>query len=330
MTNMNTILLTEKYRPETLGDVVGNEPAVERFETFLDSGLPHVLLAGPPGVGKTATITAFARDLYGDSFDANFNEFNASDDRGIDVVRDDIKSWCRKAPADGHPYKIVFLDESDQLTRDAQPALRRIMEQYSDSTRFALSCNYVNQIIGPLQSRCSTMHFGRLDDGAVRDLLSTIIDGEEIDAEDPAVEKVVRAARGQARDAVLTLQTSAMDGELTEAQVDLFTGVVDDQLVEEILALALDGEIDTAQQRLDVEILKAGADPHALVDSVFRTLRGLDLPPDYRAKSFELLATIEERLHTGLNPHVQFHALLGHLYMSQGLSSIAQQQGGEA
>lgn len=329
MTSMKTQLWTEKYRPETLEEVVGHDAAVERFEKFLDTGLPHVLLSGPAGVGKTATIASFAKDLYGDSVDANFNEFNASDDRGIDVVRDDIKNWCRKAPADGHDYKIVFLDEADQLTSDAQPALRRVMEQFSDHTRFALSCNYVNQIIGPLQSRCSTMHFGRLDDDAVRELIATVIEGEGIDAEDAAIEKVVRASRGQARDAVLTLQTSVMDGELTEKQVDLFTGVVDDALVEEILTLALEGEIDTAQQRLDVEILKAGADPHSLVDSVFRVLRSMDLPADYRAKTFDLLATIEERLHTGLNPHVQFHALLAHLYMAQGLSAL-EQQGGEA
>ena len=325
MSSMKTQLWTEKYRPESLDEIVGHDAAVERFEKFLDTGIPHVLLAGPAGVGKTATITAFARDLYGDSFDANFNEFNASDDRGIDVVREDIKQWARRAPADGFPYKIVFLDEADQLTSDAQPALRRIMEQYSDSTRFALSVNYINQIIGPLQSRCSTMHFGRLDDGDVRQLIGSVIDGEDLVAEDAAIDKIVRASRGQARDAVLTVQTSAMEGELTEEQVDLFTGVVDDQLVEEILTLALDGEIDKAQQRLDVEILKAGADPYSLVDSIFRQLRGLDLPPDYRAKTFELLATVEERLHTGLNPHVQFHALLGHVYMAQGLSSIEQQ-----
>lgn len=326
----STKLWTEKYRPETLSEVVGHEAATERFEKFLDTGMPHVLLSGPAGVGKTATIKAFGKDLYGDSFEANFREFNASDERGIDVIRNDVKEWCRKAPADGYSYKIVFLDESDQLTSDAQPALRRIMEQFSDSTRFALSCNYVNQIIGPLQSRCSTMHFGRLDDGAVRVLIETVAENEGIDAEEAAIEKVVRAARGQARDAITTLQTSVMDGELTEEQVDLFTGVVDDRLVEEILTLALEGEIDTAQQRLDVEILKAGADPYSLVDSMFRVLRSMDLPPDYRAKTFELLATLEERLHTGLNPHVQFHALLSHVYMAQGLSSMEQQKrGGE-
>ena len=330
--SVSTQLWTEKYRPTTLDEVVGHEAAVERFEKFLDpeegGGLPHVLLAGPPGVGKTAVITAFARDLYGDSWRENFREFNASDDRGIDVIRDDVKTWCRKAPADGAPYKIVFLDESDQLTRDAQPALRRIMEQYSDSTRFALSCNYVNRIIGPLQSRCATFHFGTLAEEDVAGLLDEIIETEGIDAEGPAVEKIARASRGQARDAVLTLQTATTGGELTEEQVELVTGVVDDALVEEILTLALDGEIDTAQQRLDIEILKAGASPHALIDSVFRVLRKLDLPPDYRAKTFELLAKTEERLQMGLNPHVQFHALLGHLYMAQGLSPMAQQAGG--
>lgn len=327
--NVGNLMWTEKYRPESLDDVVGQDAAVARFRQWLDDeALPHVLLAGPPGVGKTACATGYARDYYGDVWEANFREFNASDDRGIDVIREDVKEWCRKAPADGYPYKIVFLDESDQLTSDAQPALRRIMEQYSDSTRFILSCNYANQIIGPLQSRCATMHFQRLDDDDIETLVRDVIDAEMLSVEEPAVEKVVRASRGQARDAIMTLQTSVKDDHLGEDQVDLFTGVVDDGLVEEILTLALDGEVDTAQNRLDIEILKAGADPYSLVDSIFRVLRKLDLPADYRAKTFELLATIEERIQSGLNPHVQFHALLAHLYMAQGLSPMAQQQGG--
>lgn len=328
--NAEQQLWTERYRPDSLDEVYGHDAAVERFEKFKETGMPHVLLSGPPGVGKTAVIKAFAKDYYGDAWQDNIREFNASDERGIDVVRNDIKEWCRRSPSEGFPYKIVFLDEADQLTQDAQPALRRIMEQYSDTTRFALSCNYVNRIIGPLQSRCATMHFQRLGDDAVEDGLLNVIDSEDIDVQDEiAVDKIIRSARGQLRDAILTLQTSQIDGELTEGQVDLFTGVVDDRLVEEILSLALEGQMDEAQQRLDVEILKAGADPYSLIDSVFRVLRKLDLPPDYRAKTFELLAETEERLNMGLNPHVQFHALLGHLYVAQGLSAINQQSGDE-
>ena len=322
-------LWTEKYRPERLDEVAGQDAAVESFRSWLDTGMPHVLLAGPPGVGKTATIQAFAKELYGDSYNSNFREFNASDDRGIDTVRDEIVDWCRKAPADGYEYKIIFLDEADRLTNSAQPALRRPIEQFSDSTRFALSCNWVTEIIDPLQSRCATIHYSRLDDSDIEALIETVIDNEGLDVEGHAVEKIVRSARGQARNALLTLQQTVKNGSITEQQVDLFTGVVDDVLVEEILTLAIDGEIDTAQQRLDIEILKAGADPYMLIDSVFRVLRKLDLPPDYRAKTFELLATVEERLQSGLNPNVQFHALLAHLYMAQGLSSIAQQQEGE-
>jgi replication factor C small subunit len=330
--NMKNAMWSEKYRPETLDEVVGQEAAVERLRKFLNNKpgeLPHLLLSGPPGVGKTATVVSFAKEYYGDEFDSNFREFNASDDRGIDVIREDVKSWCRRAPSGGYPYKIIFLDEADQLTSDAQPALRRVMEQYSDSTRFALSCNYVNEIMGPLQSRCSTLHFGRVDDDHVREMIERIIEGEEIEASRDALDKVVRSARGQVRDAVLTLQTSVMEGELTEDQVELTTGVVDDQLTRDILELALNGELDEAQTRLDVDILKAGADPHALIDSIFRTLRRMDVPPDYRAKAFELLAEIEERIQHGLNPHVQFHALLAHLHMSQGLSPISQQAGGQ-
>lgn len=329
MTSINTTMLTEKYRPETLEDIRGHDSAVTQFEAFLDRGMPHVLLSGPPGVGKTAIITAFARDLYGDSFQSNFREFNASDERGIDVVRDKIKSWCRSAPAEGADYKIVFLDESDSLTSEAQAALRRVMEQYSDVTRFALSCNYSTELIGPLQSRCATMYFGRLDDEVVEDTVRDMAAAESIGLpSDRAVDKLVRSASGQLRDAIMSLELSTLDnGKLTEENVDLYTGVVNDKLVRDILEQALQGEVDAAQTRMEVEVLKGGADPHELIDSINRVLGQIDMPPDSRVKCWELLAEIEERVKNGLNPHVQFNALLGHVYMAQGLSSISQQGG---
>lgn len=323
----------EKYRPTTLDEVVGQDAAIKRFKKFLgedsSGGLPHCLLAGPPGVGKTATVVAFARDFYGDTWQENFREFNASDDRGIDVVREDIKGWCRRAPADGYPYKIVFLDEADQLTKEAQAVLRRTMEQYADTTRFCLSCNWASQLIGPIQSRCATFRFGEIDDDDIRQLVMNVIDAEGIDAEPPAVELVVQTARGRARDAIVTLQTSTFDGELAEEQVELSVGPVDDRVVQSIFEQALGGEFDDARRRLAVEVLKAGVDPDALVESSFRVLNRLDLPGASRAKCFELLATIDERLRMGLNPHVQFAALLGHVYMAQAADPIAQQAGGD-
>lgn len=326
--NVQNVIWTEKFRPETLDDVVGHETAVKRFQRFLDDdtgGLSHTILAGPPGVGKTATAMSWAHDYYGDDFNANVREFNASDDRGIDVIRDKIKGWCRTSPAGGHPYKVVFLDEADQLTPDAQAALRRTMEQFSDTTRFILTCNYINQIIDPLQSRCATYHFSPLSDSEVQGLIEEIVEQEGIDAEGSAVEKVARSAQGRPRDAIVTLRQSVADGELNEDLVQSVTGVVDHALVRDIFEEALEGNHDEAMERFDVELLKEGANPSLLVDTCFEVLKDIDLPPDSRVKCFEQLAEIDERIHSGLNPNVQFHALLGHVYVAQGLSVYDQQ-----
>lgn len=322
-------LWTEKYRPTGLDDVVGHETAVERFKEFLNpeqsGGLPHCILAGPPGTGKTATALGFCRDFYGDDFAANVREFNASDDRGIDVIRDKVKSWCRTAPSGGYPYKVVFLDEADQLTRDAQPALRRTMEEFSDNTRFILTCNYPTDIIDPLQSRCATWYFSRLDDAEVHEALAPIVEQEAIDVEGDALDMVVRAADGKPRDAIVTLRTSVTDGELTEEMVESVTGVVDRQVVREVFEMALDGEHDDAMERFDVELLKAGANPDLLTEACMAVLKEIDLPPDQRIKCFELLADAYEASHNGLNPQIHFHTLLGHVYIAQGLSVYDQQ-----
>ena len=329
-------LLTEKYRPQTLNDIIGHDAAVQRLQHFLEAdkadgsggGLTHILFAGPPGVGKTAMTAAYAREVYGDDFRANLKEFNASDDRGIDVVREDIKSWCRTNPTGDVPYKIVFLDEADQLTKDAQPALRRIMEQYSDSTRFILSCNYPNQIIDPIQSRCAPFYLSRLDHEDLMLVGERVLYGEDIEAEDGALEKLVRASDGDARRVINNIQMSAIDGELKTDFVETVTGVVDDELVYEICQMAMRGELDDAMRRFDVELLKNGANYQLLTKSMFKAIKRLDLQPDARVKCIDLLATTDERLRSGLNPHVQFHNLLGHIYVAQGLS-VFNGQGGD-
>ncbi|RLM31767.1 AAA family ATPase, partial [Haloarcula sp. Atlit-120R] len=142
--------------------------------------LPHLLFAGPAGVGKTTSATAIARAIYGDDWRGNFLELNASDERGIDVVRDRIKNFARSSFG-GHDYRAIFLDEADSLTNDAQSALRRTMEQFSDNTRFILSCNYSSKIIDPIQSRCAVFRFSPLGDDAVAEQVRDIAAAEDIE-----------------------------------------------------------------------------------------------------------------------------------------------------
>ena len=164
----------EKFRPRRFEDIVGQEVIVKRIKAFVESkNLPHLLLAGPPGVGKSTIALVIAKELFGENWRENFLELNASNDRGIDVVRNTIKDFARTKSIGNAPFKIILLDESDSLTRDAQQALRRTMEQYSNTCRFVLSCNYSSKILDPIQSRCTIFRFKPLSKEDINKIIDT-------------------------------------------------------------------------------------------------------------------------------------------------------------
>ena len=166
----------DKYRPKKFSDIVGQEYFVKRIKSFLESkNLPHLLFAGSPGTGKTTTALVIARELYGEnSLKGNFFELNASDDRGIDVIRNQIKEFAKLKSLADVPYKIICLDEADSLTKEAQQALRRTMERFSSSCRFILACNEMSKIIDPIQSRCVIFKFKPLKEQSLRLLIDKI------------------------------------------------------------------------------------------------------------------------------------------------------------
>jgi len=304
-------LWIEKHRPESLDEIIGHEDQINRLKKYAnDDGCPHMIFAGPPGTGKTAAVVAFAKEVFGDSWRSNLDELNASDERGIDTVRDKIKGIARQNPAGGATYKILFLDEADALTKDAQKPLRRIMEQNSDVTRFFMSCNYPSNIIEALQSRCSIFWFGRLSEDETMDLLLRISDREGLDYDMNALQKIVQYSRGDARKAVGTLQDAAVDGGITEDSVETVTGVIDDRLIEDIVDLAIEGETGEAMSKLDVKLLKEGANTQLLVDSFLRVVKEKEMPAPGKHKVINKLAECDWRISQAANPSVQWHSFI--------------------
>jgi replication factor C small subunit len=321
MTSIEESIWVEKYRPEQLDEIVGNEEVVARMKDFAsDAEMPNIMFAGPQGTGKTALTTALGREIYGDDWRSNMLELNASDERGIDTVRDRIKSFARTDTVGDHDFKIVFLDEVDSTTKDAQSALRRVMEDYSDKTRFVLSCNYPNKIIPPIQSRCAVFRIGRLSDEDIRQIVTRVITQEEIEAEDEAIDALVNEAGGDARKAINTLQSTVLDGTLKADAVEQIAGSIDYNDVREIIEEAIAGNLDDAMERLDVEVLKAGVSEQKFIDTSLRVVKGLEMPADARAKCIDKIAECDWRVMQGANPHVQLHSLLSDIHIAYHLS----------
>ena len=319
---MEDHLWTERHRPSSLDEVIGHEESIERLKQWLDDdSVPNILLKGPAGTGKTATVVAFAKDKYGDDWRGNLIQMNASDDRGIDVVREQIKKQAAEAPSGDYEYKIIYLDECDNLTKDAQQALRRTMEQYADRTRFFMSCNYVNKLIDPIQSRCVAIPFERLSDGEIKELVTRILDEEGVSYEDDAVELIVDSCNGDARRVVNTLQSSVVDGELTTDVVDIISGTVDRDELKEIVTLAMTGEMEEAQDRMVTNVLPNVVDHSSLAGDFMNVLQYHDeIPDDVRWFAIHKLGEVEDRVESGRNPHVQWNSFLATMPVARHMS----------
>ncbi|KIK97081.1 hypothetical protein PAXRUDRAFT_137031 [Paxillus rubicundulus Ve08.2h10] len=255
----------EKYRPKTIDDISAQEHTVAVLRKALSStNLPHMLFYGPPGTGKTSTILALSRQLFGpDNFRERVLELNASDERGISIVREKIKGFARQTPraqksaSDGNsypcpPYKIVILDEADSMTQDAQGALRRIMETYARITRFCLVCNYVTRIIEPLASRCSKFRFTPLDSSSTSSRLMHIAAAERVDISPEVVGTLIDTSNGDLRRSITYLQSASR--------------------------LSASTTPPTAITPRDIQEI-AGVVPSAAINDFARTL-GVDVPED--------------------------------------------------
>ncbi|KAI0080561.1 P-loop containing nucleoside triphosphate hydrolase protein [Panus rudis PR-1116 ss-1] len=281
----------EKYRPKTIDDVSSQEHTIAVLrKTLTSTNLPHMLFYGPPGTGKTSTILALARQLFGpDNFRSRVLELNASDERGISIVREKIKNFARQTPkaqavaSDGQsypcpPYKIIILDEADSMTQDAQAALRRIMETYARITRFCLVCNYVTRIIDPLASRCSKFRFKPLDSSSTATRLRHIAEAENVPVSDDVISTLISTSQGDLRRSITYLQSASRlaastkpPTTITSSDIQEIAGVVPDPVINSF-ASTLGVENATDEMEIDDKPSKAKGfnDIRAKVKSIVR------------------------------------------------------------
>ena len=311
---------TEKYRPKNLDEVIGQRHVTERLKAYVETkNMPHLLMTGPAGTGKTTCSLAMAREMFGDEWKGNFIELNASDERGIDVVRGKIKEFARTAPLGNAEFKIIFMDEADALTSDAQAALRRTMENYSKICRFILSCNYSSKIIDPIQSRCAVFRFKPLSKDDVKGFLMRIVTNENVKIDDEALDALVHVARGDMRRAVNSLQVAAsMDKTIDVDTIYQTTGLANPEEVKKMIETALKGNFIAARDKLDEIMIEFGLSGQDIIRQIHSSFFELSIDDREKVMLMDKTGEIEFRIIEGSNERIQLEALLAYLVMVGG------------
>lgn len=301
---------TEKYRAKSLDDVINQKPVVSRLKAWVKEGaIPHLLFAGPAGTGKTTVAIALARELFGELWRENFLELNASDERGIQIVRGNIKDFA-KMKSLGTGFKIIFLDESDALTTEAQQALRRTMEKFSSTTRFILSCNYSSRLIEPIQSRTAVFRFKRLSEEDVTLYLQRVIEGEKLRATPDGIKTICEIAEGDLRRATNLLQATAAVGEVTRETVYEMAAQAKPHDIKEMLSLSLQGKFAEARKKLYSLLIDQGLDGEDIIKGIHREIFDLPVPEEKKLLLLEKTGEAEFRLNQGSSEEIQLEFLL--------------------
>jgi replication factor C small subunit len=310
----DSIMWVEKYRPQKITDLVNQKEIVGSLTSLLKnvSEIPHLLFSGSAGVGKTTLAICLCRQILGEGWKEYTLELNASDERGIGMVRERVKKFSRFAGLDSNiPFKIIILDEADEMTSDAQTALRRIIEDTAKTCRFILIANNVSKIIEPIQSRCAVFKFTRISEKDVIAQLKEIAKKEKIKSDDDGLKTIYDYTEGDLRHAINLLQAAASIGAITEENVKSSAGLTKTKDVDEVLKMALAGKITDARNKM-IELIKV----YGMSESDFLKYINEAM---YRTKQpniveiSETIAKYDFRILSGANPEIQLSALLAEL-----------------
>lgn len=317
--NVSNLMWVEKYRPAELDQVIDQKEIIRGLENLIKNPeeIPHLLFAGPAGVGKTTTALCVAKGLLGEEWQRDTLELNASDERGIKMVRERVKEFAAVMKLttgnkeDNRPFRIIILDEADEMTSEAQTALRRIIEDSSRTTRFIIICNYLSQIIEPIQSRCVVFRFTRLTNEDIVSHLKTICQKEGVKYDDKALTQIYEATSGDLRHSINMLQAAAGMGSVSMPNVVASIGLSGKFKVGEVIKLALSGKFKEARVKL-LELIHV----YGMSESDFLKYANqeaydmkLERPDEFAA----LMAEYDYRLVSGAHPEIQLSALLAQL-----------------
>jgi len=308
----NSEVWTEKYRPRKFEDMVGQEEIIKRVKSLVNSlNIPHLLFAGPAGTGKSTLALIIVRELFGESWRENYLELNASDERGIDVIRQKVKDFARTKALGDVPFKVIFLDEADALTREAQQALRRTMENFTSTCRFIMSCNYSSKILDPIQSRSVVFRFQLLEKKNIKKRIDLIAEMEGLSISADAFDALYESSEGDCRRVINLLQaTASISPNITPELVNTIVSKAKPSDIKIVLDYALVGDFKNSREKLLDIMLKESISGQDVIKAIQKEIWNLPIDDALKVKLTQKTGEAEFRLVEGSDEFIQLEALL--------------------